>query len=368
MEILLRKSFLEHLLTKVETIAVEKDASKWLQSFLLELDDGVLKVARTDTELTAVVYTDKIKVISAEAPTRSLIPAETFGELIPKLDGENVRLILSENRVSIQSAGYSGSLVPSDASEFPSIATGTGDNVMKLPAQNFASALARVNYAASRGQIQDNLRQVMFEGGRCWAIDGFRYQEVVSHLPKGFKLTLPIIAQELANFIKLTKVETLEFEETENFYFFKMGRDLFLCKHSQVIPTSEDSLLRKLNEEKQGVFLTDVEKLRKMLRRVQLTAEEKSGKVHFKVEKKTLTMSAKDEFKNKSQDVIPISLQGNTKEREFDIRWFLLLEALDAINDKSVLVCVDEEFIVLKSDDSKALVPMLRKHEKKNYS
>lgn len=363
MEILLRKDFLEHILRKVGTVLVDKGASEWLQSFLLELDGGVLKVARTDTELTAVVYTDKIKVISAEAPTRSLIGAEKFRELVPKLDGDEVRLILTEDRVQLKSAGYSGILRPCDVSKFPSIATGSGDSVMKLPARKFARALERVNYAASEGQLQDSLRQVVFEGGRCWAFDGFRYQEVAAHLPKGFKLTLPIIALEIVKFIDLSSVDVIEFEETEDFYFFKAGNDMFLCKHSHVIPTSEASLLKTLNEEKQGVFLTDVAKLENMIKRIKFTAEEKSGKVHFKVQEKQLTLSAEDAFGNKSQDVLPISLQGNKKEREFDMRWFLLLEALGAIKDKGVLVGVDEKFLVLKSDDSRALVPMLRKEQ-----
>jgi len=363
MEIIVKRDFLEHLLRKVGTVLVGTDAESFLRSFLLELDVNVLKVARTDTELSAIVHTDKVKVISMEVPTQVLIEAERFGELVPKLDGDEVRLLLTKDRVSIEAGSYKGSLKLNDLSKYPSIAVGEEENVMKLDAQNFVKALERVNYAASRGQIQDNLKQLTFVGGRCWASNGSRYQEIVTHLPKGFQLTLPIIALELIKFIRLSGARTVEFEETGNFYFFKMNQDLFSCKHSHVPVTSESVLLKKLNEEKQGVFLTRVGKLKAMVNRISLTTKEVSGEIHFEVENNKLTLSAEDEFKNKSQETFPINLQGNKKEvrRSFDMKWLLLLEALQVITDESVLVAIDKEFLVLKSDDSKALVPMVNK-------
>ena len=364
MEITIKKDFLEHLLGKASTVSVTGGKARFLQSFLLELDGEVLKIARTDMELAAVAYTNQVDIGSREVPTRVLIDAEKFYELIKRSDGDLVYLGVSKSEVEIETGGYQGVWKTYDLSKYPSIATSLGKNVIKLDTQKFVQALERSNYAASRGQMQPNLRQVMFENGRCWATDMGRYQEIITNLPKMFKMTLPIVALDLVKFIKLSGVDTVEFEETEDFYFFKMKDDLFLCKHPHIKVVNESLLFKKLNEVRQGNFLVEVQKLKSTVGRIRLTAETQAGKVHFEISKddKTLTVSAEDDFKNKSKEAFPILLQGNKKEtiRKFDMNWVLLSEALQAISDKIVQIFIDKEYLVVKSDDSKALIPMVK--------
>jgi DNA polymerase III sliding clamp (beta) subunit (PCNA family) len=366
MEIKIKRDFLQFLLNKASTVSVAGGKALFLKSFLIELDGETLKIARTDMELAAVAYTKQVEIVSKEVPTRVLVDAEKFYNLVKELGGDVVSLRVSKDEVEIEGGSYKGVWKTYDLSKYPSIATSSGKNVIKLDAQKFVHALERSNYAASRGQMQTNLRQVMFENGRCWATDMARYQEIMTNLPKLFKMTLPVIALDLIKFIELSGVETFEFEEAEDFYFFKVKDDLFLCRHPHVKVVNESLLFKKLNEEKQGSFLVDVEKLRSIIGRIRLTAETQAGKVHFEVSKddKTLTLSAEDDFQNKSREAFPILLKGNKKEttRKFDMNWMLIFDALQAVRrQKTVEIFIDKEYLILKSEDSKALIPMVKK-------
>jgi DNA polymerase III sliding clamp (beta) subunit (PCNA family) len=365
MEIKIKRDFLEHLLGKASTVSVTGGKARFLKSFLLELDGETLKIVRTDMELVAIAYTKQVVIESREVPTRVLIDAEKFYDLVKSSSSDMIHLKVFKEEVEIEAGEYRGVWKTYDLSKYPSVATSLGKNVIKLDTQKFVRALERSNYAASRGQMQTNLRQVMFENGRCWATDMARYQEVVTNLPRMFKMTLPIVALDLVKFIALSGGDTIEFEETENFYFFKVKDDLFSCRHPHVKVVNESLLFKNLNDTRQGNFLVEVQKLQDVIGRIRLTAEVQAGKVHFEISKddKTLIVSAKDDFKNKSKEAFPILLQGNKKEttRKFDMNWMLLSEALQAIKGtKAVQIFVDKEYLVLKTEDSKALIPMLK--------
>jgi len=365
MEISIKRDFLEHLLGKASTVSVTGGKALFLKSFLLELDGETLKIARTDMELVAVAYTKQVVVDSMEVPTRVLIDAERFYDLVKISNCEMIHLKVFKDEVEIEAGEYKGVWKTYDLSKYPSIATSLGKNVIKLDRKKFVRALERSNYAASRGQMQTNLRQVMFENGRCWATDMARYQEVTTNLPRMFKMTLPIVALDLVKFVGLSGGDSIEFEETEDFYFFKVKDDLFSCRHPHVKVVKESLLFKNLNDTRQGNFIVTVQKLKDVISRICLTAETKAGKVHFEISNdgKTLVVSAKDDFKNKSKEAFPILLQGNKKEtiRKFDMNWVLLSEALQAIKEtKAVQIFVDKEYLVLKTEDSKALIPMLK--------
>ena len=169
----------------------------------------------------------------------------------------------------------------------------------------------------------------------------------------------------MVDFIKLSGGDTIEFEETENFYFFKVKDDLFSCRHPHVKVVNESLLFKNLNDTRQGNFIVTVQKLKDVVGRIRLTAETKAGRVHFEIsdDGKTLVVSATDDEKNKSKEAFPILLQGNKKDstRKFDMNWVLLSEALQAIKEtKAVQIFVDKEYLVLKTEDSKALIPMLK--------
>ncbi|MCK4497408.1 MAG: hypothetical protein KAU24_04375, partial [Candidatus Aenigmarchaeota archaeon] len=91
-EISIKRDFLEHLLGKASTVSVTGGKALFLKSFLLELDGETLKIARTDMELVAVAYTKQVVVDSVEVPTRVLIDAEKFYELVKESEGDLVYL------------------------------------------------------------------------------------------------------------------------------------------------------------------------------------------------------------------------------------------------------------------------------------
>jgi len=366
MEIEIKKPYLEYLLEKASVVPVGVTAPLSLQGFLFSLKEGkILEVCRTDTLLSVLARTDMVTVLDESPPLEVLIHSDRLSRLVKSLESDTIQMkTLSSENVEIKAGNYFACWRSLSLSKFPRIPLWKEDELsfISLDSEKFIEAVSRVLPVADQEGFQINLRQLYFQKGLCWATDGFSYREVVTGLPSTFDLILPIIAAKLVKFIKLSQMDSFLFAEDNSFYYFVLGKDVFVCRVSNVSPPSVESLLSVLSGEKQIWFLVEKKHLIDLVSRIGITCEEGSKRVSFSITDDRLTISGKDDMGNQSQESLVIGLQGSKKgKRTFDIHWEFFIKILNSMKEETVCLAVDRDFVILKEKSGYAVLPLLRR-------
>jgi len=360
MRVEIKREFLSHLLNKASTIGGE--ASTILDSFLFELCGDCLKIVRTNKILTAVVNTKLFVLKDNTEPYRFLIEAKKFYELIKELTCDTVVLEPTKDFfLKIQAGKFKGNWRGSNPNEFPVIPTLDKSSLIEVNASKFIKEVRSVEYATMKDGMRLEFRQAYFVDGMCWARDAVRCQKVLSdcaELP--FKMILPVEGFDVIKFIQLSGVEKINIGETEKYYFFIVGEDLFLCMKANLIDIAFNELLRACDEKTQSYFYIEVGILRDVIKRIGLTSETQSRRIQFEVQKEELLIKSLDESSNESEERLTISLKGNQNvKKEFGLDWEYLVEALRVIGEKVVKFWINKTHIILDDDKGGiAIIPM----------
>jgi len=361
MQFTIKRAFLEQLLTKASSVVVRSQVEALLHTFLLETKGKTLEVVRTDGELSIVAQTDVVQVKETAGSSKILVQAEPFYELIKVLEGEDVEIrSVEDGLIEIESGAYKGEWKTQKLDkELHSVKKFEGKNVIKFDATQFVSVLDRACYAAAQEGIHRDLMQLVFADGKCWATDWHRYQEVSTGFPKNLHFNLPVGALDLAKFIRLSSVDVVEFERGEEFYFFRVGGDRFLCQIPKTPPANRADYTKLLvNKEKQGYFIMDVKRLISLVKRIRITSPD-SRRIYFDVQDNALVVRGRSDM-GTGEEAIRIKLAGypNIKTK-FAMDWEFLLEGLSVIKDKTIEVRISKMHLLLCGDDGVGIIGMV---------
>jgi len=356
-------SYLEALVNKASTVGGEI-TSPILDSFLFELQGDLLKVFRTNKVLSVVATTEHFDLEDETEPHRFVIDGKDFYDLVKSLKERKTVTFetLKDNFIGIRAGKFKGSWNGQNPEDYPKLPKPMkGSKLITVNAIQFFKALEKIKYAAMRDGLRLEFRQAYFDGVNCWASDDARYQKALTDCGgTKFKMVLPVEGFDVAAFLKLSNAEKVSIGETADYYFFIIKDDMFLCKKSNVEAVCPEILLQNLDAETQGYFYFDVALLSDIVARIGLTAPHGSRRIQFEIQKDKLVVKSKNRTQSESEESIVISLQGHQDvTKKFGLDWEFLSEALKVINEKSAVMWVDKEHIVL--DDGKGgigVVPM----------
>jgi len=364
MVIKVKREFLEALLDRAATVS-GGTVQSFLRTFLIETSDGELTIVRTDTVLAAVARTKCYETDTEASQYRILVDSDKFYQLIKSFSGEVVEIEdVGNHLLRISCGNYVGSWKNEDISKFPSLPSfSQKENRIRVSAKDFVQAIERVKYAGATKTFNFAFRQIYFDKGFCWATDGSRYQDVVCKAVN-FPIVLPLIAVDVARFIRLTGAENLDIERDESNFYFRVGEDLYICKNPSVSPpiNPKDTYFKSSGVNKRpGWFVFEVGRLKEIVRRIGITSTIGDSRISFHVKSSEIVLSGVDDVGNKSQESMLITFQGDSQAmKKFDVQWDYMEEALSAVKVASAEFVIGESHIALRSDDSFGILPMLK--------
>jgi DNA polymerase III sliding clamp (beta) subunit (PCNA family) len=360
-EFKIKRMYLESLLDKAMTVKTKTGIDSLLRSFLLEIVDDRLRVLRTDTTLSVVAETSGIEIKkSAQLTSRVLVDGDKFYELVKNLESDDVTIIITDDRSIIISTGaFEAQWKTFKVDNYPETPNPEQTEMFELPSFAFIVAVERVRHAMATEGVQKNFCQVFFDETGCWAHNGFVFQRVDFETPQKFALAAEGL--EVLKFIKLSGAETFKIGFTDEYTIFEIGNDLFICRVPNLqIPFV--GLVEEFKKSRQGRFGFEVGQLQHLVKRVSLSSDLGKRDIIFETTAELLTVTATDGLGNKSHEQMVITFTGSqTAKKKFHVDWTFLTDALAAVKKKSATMVIDVNHIMINTDDSSSIIPMMGK-------
>lgn len=154
-----------------------------LSNFLLETENGRLKLSATNLEVGVIARLGA----KVESEGRITIPAKLLSNFIGNLPSGDTVLLESEGQtLRVASGNYQVKIKGLDAQEFPIIPQHKGESLLTLPAQKFKTALSRLLPCVALNETRIELtgiNMIFSEDSLCLAAtDSFRLAEEVIDL------------------------------------------------------------------------------------------------------------------------------------------------------------------------------------------
>lgn len=202
MEIRIPKKTLADGLGMIERIIPTRHSNTILTYLPIRADERGLVLQATNGEVDLEVRLPA--EINGEGHT--LVPAQTFGQIVRSLPGELVELQLG-TQLELSSGAFRTQLSTSTTEGYPKLEFLTSTD--RIPASRLAQAITRVRYAASTEEYRAIFRGVQLEmssqGLRAVASDGYRLAryDLPIAMPLDKKLVIPArSADELVRVFK----------------------------------------------------------------------------------------------------------------------------------------------------------------------
>ncbi len=299
-----------------------------LHNFLLEAQNGKLKLVRTDMEMATVHFVNA----EVEEEGSITIPIKEFSDIIKNLsDDKEINLSLDENnKFHIKSGKSKFWVIGTPKSEYPAIPEIEQQNSIHLDPLELQKMVEKTAFSASTQETRYILNGLLWNNTadkfEIVATDGGRLA-VATHaaLPgsKEFKIIIPTkILNEVCRFISLTKPtkdEQIKVNVSSNQVSFVMKETTFISRliegnfpnYNQVIPTKKNINFEVFSKE-----------LLASTRRSALCSGEFGSVVKYKLGKNTLTVSSNSQ-NMEFTDELPIEYSGETFDAAFNPQYII---------------------------------------------
>lgn len=140
----------------------QKSAQPLLNCFLLEAEQGQLRITATDLDLTTSVSVP----CASQVPARVAVNAKHFNEVVRKMPRGILKLAMVKNQLEVSYGDKKGvSRFPvQKADEYPVPPALKGDLKVTLPGETFARLVDRTSYAVSDEVTRQSLSGVYIHG------------------------------------------------------------------------------------------------------------------------------------------------------------------------------------------------------------
>lgn len=232
MKLICTQENLRKAIAAAERAVGRQSALPVLGNFLLETENGRLKLSATNLEI-GVIARIGAKI---ESEGRITVPAKLMSNFVSNLPaGDTIALEVDGQSLKIYSGGYRVKIKGLDAQEFPIIPRYRGEDFLHLQAQTFKAALSRLLPCVAQNEARLELTgvHILFdESSLCLAAtDSFRLAEETlltekenmdqmrASFPQGSCIIPATTLIEVARVISPeTKILNLAFEENQIFF------------------------------------------------------------------------------------------------------------------------------------------------------
>ena len=316
-----------------------------LGNFLIEADQGGIRITGTDLELAA------ISSLPAEVKEsgKACIPAKRLTEIVRSLSEDELTVTVLENHwASVTSGRAKFKLTGLSPDNFPTIPQSPPDSI-NLPASILHTALRRTLFAVTKEESRYTLNGVLLaldaQGLRLVATDGHRLALSVSPLaeqPKPQSLLVPRDAATLLlRLLSDAKDDaTVTFASDDSHIFFGLGDQKLISRRLTGQFPGYEAILPKDNN---LVATVRPEILATALHRVATLADERSNFVKLSLKPGSLEVSTST-FDGEGQDLIDAEYVGPEFSIGFNVRYLLdFLATVTATGAKQVQLTFKDE-------------------------
>ena len=343
---------LSNELKKVLSVVSGRSTLPVLSNVLLKAKDNKLTLITTDLEVR--ITTSVEATIEREGETT--LPAKKFGQIISKLDGEQVTIDTDDKlTTTIKSASSTFKIMGLDSAEFPMDWEFNEDRQLSFPVTEIGKTLKKIAYAVSTDQSRYVLNGIYIsikEGNfTAVATDGKRLALVEKILDDSEDIAdgeviLPIkVVNELQRLLEGEGEVVIRFSDSRA--SFTIGDTVISSKlvegsypnYRQVIPTSFEN----------SVILPR-ETIESVLDRVSLVVSDSGSSVKFSLTENLLTLNASSEL-GEANEPIDISYESTEVNIAFNPEY--LRDPLRNLECDEITVRFNDEFkpVVILGDE-----------------
>jgi DNA polymerase III subunit beta len=309
MEITVSRQDLVRELTATQGVVERKTTIPILSNFLLEADGDQLSITATDLD-QAIRTSAPVKIKKSGACT---VPARKFYDYVKLLPEGDVSIKLLDNYwVQIRSGRSNTRIVGMARGNYPQVAEFPSPAAASIRVEALKTLIARTIFAISNEESRYTLNGALLiikaESLAMVATDGHRlaFVEKPNEILEGFsgekRVLIPRKAlHELEQLVTNTEVEKVDFADTEQTLFFRVGhRTLSSRKLTGQFPNFEAVLPR--DNTKFAVVRSS--ELSSAIQRVAQFADERSGAIRLRLESNELKITANSTESGESEDTI----------------------------------------------------------------
>ena len=320
-----------------------------LSNILMKTDNGRLCLVATNLEMGITTWVGA-KVEEEGAIT---VPARTLTDLVNTLSPERIDLTAEVRTSTLHLACGSNTadLKGIDAQDFPSLPEASeDDDTLALPADMMRETIQMVALAAATDDSRPILTGVLmtYSDGLLTmaAADGFRLSVREVRLEDGFEGTFTLIVPAH------TLQEVARVCPDEELVHITIPRDraqvLFRTENveiaSQLLEGAFPDFRQIIPQESKTRAVVDTLQLLQASKRANIFARESSYMVHLTVEPEEglagwLVVQARSAETGGNEDRLPISVEGETVEISFNVRY--LIDVLNVIGQDRVEVTIN---------------------------
>ena len=326
MEFTAAKEDLLRELSLIQGIVERKNTIPVLANVLIDAKDGNVELAATDLDV-GLRCRLPAKVKDAGSLTLS---AKKLFEIVRAVSDSELEVQELENQwASITSGKSYFKMVGLAKSDFPSLAEPPKESKVKIPGGVLKEMIRKTSFAItaddSRYFLNGARLEMGSEGFRMVATDGHRlaYIDVTfSSGIKGDRLSVTVPKKTLLELLKILGESDgeVEFSQSENHLFFRLGDRLLLSKRVEDQFPAYDKVIPKGNDKIVGCA-KDV--LAGALRRVSLLANERSRAVRLSIESGKMDISSQNPELGEAKEELPVEYGGDSLQVGFNGQYIL---------------------------------------------
>lgn len=331
---------LQNELQFLQGIAEKKKTIPILSNILVRADDGFLRLAATDLEVSLTGGCEA----QVEEPGGITVSAKKLFEVVKALPPEELSVELAEgNWLEIRCGNAFFRLVGLPVDDFPEVPEHDFEGGVALDHDVFRELIARTIFAVTQEDARYALNGALLEMKdglvRMVATDAHRLAMVERALENAPSEEVKAIVPKktLSELRNLGNGEEMLFGQDEHHLYFKLGHRVLATR---VIEGQFPSYEKVIPQENPVEIVFDQEEMANAIRRVSLLASERSRAVRFKFVAGEATVSSSNPELGEARESVAVEFDQEEIEISFNAQY--ILDFLSAVTSGQVVFRVKD--------------------------
>jgi len=339
MKFSISRNALSDLLGVVVSAVPAKSTLPILSNVLIKADKEGLTLVATDLDIS--IRTKGEASVGEEGSIT--VPAKRIGEIVRELPDAEVKVAVSNTKVTLKCENGSYTIVGLDPEDFPQLPQLDAEKMVNLPTDVLEKAVKRTTYAVSNDETRQMLTGALlqFKGGelRMVGTDGHRLAKATfkgefSGL-EGRDFIIP--PKALSQVVRLAAGhDKVSLFVSKNFAVFEVGPTTV---YSRLIDGNFPNYEQVIPKENPKHFDMKRTELVAALRRVAILSDSVTRQVKMSVKPERVELSVNTADVGEGQEAVPIDYTGEPLDVGYNATY--LIEALRTMNSDEVTVSLN---------------------------
>ncbi|MBP3895546.1 MAG: DNA polymerase III subunit beta [Mogibacterium sp.] len=338
MKIYCSRSELNKALNNVSHSVPVRTTSNILEGILINVDNNMMKLTATDTNITI----ETVINVQSDESFEFVVPAKLFSAIINKLPDEEIMMDFNNesNKLNIKCAGSSSELICFRGDEYPKIKLNEGQNVIYLSKEDIKTLIRKTAFSASTDDINLILTGVLLEikDGfmRMVGVDPFRIASYKIEVNESQDVRVIIPAKLINETAKIMDAEgddRLSFEIIDNKVVMAFDNNKVTINTFSGKFIDFERLLSRVGEINVRVKRDDL--LKSTERASLLASVQNNNLIRFNIKKDVMLITSLNEEGNIEEKVEIIN---DGEELNIGINSRYLKDALSVIDEEEIMI------------------------------